>query len=459
MKTLDVSLIKEAVYNLCVNANVYLPQDVYQKLKMAYNKASSKIMWANILENARVAAETKRPLCQDTGNVIIFMSIGQDVHIEGGELAEAVNGAVEKAYKENYFRKSIVKNAIFDRGNTGSNTPCVLHTEIVSGDSVQISVLIKGAGSENKSKAEMLLPTSSLEEIKEFVAAKVLESGINSCPPLYIGVGFGGTIDTASLLAKKALLEGEKTQEIKDFALDIKNIINQKAPEEFEGNYVLDLNIITVPTHIACLPVGVSINCHSMRKASCVIENSNIEYLDIYPEYEKFDIENVSGIKINTAQKDEIRNLKQGENVLLSGRIYVARDAAHKRLKQMIDKNERLPFEIKDSIIFYAGPCPPKEGEKIGPIGPTTASRMDKFAVEFYDKGLLATIGKGERGKDIQSAIVKNNAVYFTLQGGIASLIASKVKSSNIIAFEDLGAEAIYELEVQYLPLRVEISG
>lgn len=458
MKTLDVSLIKEAVYNLCVNANVYLPQDVYQKLKAAYNKASSKTMWANILENARVAAETKRPLCQDTGNVIIFMSIGQDVHIEGGELTQAVNEAVEKAYKENYFRKSIVKNAVFDRENTGSNTPCVLHTEIVSGDSVQISVLIKGAGSENKSKAEMLLPTSSLDEIKEFVAEKVIESGMNSCPPLYIGVGLGGTIDTASLLAKKALISGEKRKDVEVFASDIKNIINQKSPEEFEGNYVIDLNVITAPTHIACLPVGISINCHSMRKASCVIKNSSIEYLDIYPQYEKFDIENVSDVKIHTSQTGKIRNLKQGDNISLSGKIYVARDAAHKRLKQMIDKNEKLPFDLKDNIIFYAGPCPPKEGEMIGPIGPTTASRMDKYAVEFYDRGLLATIGKGERSESVHISIVRNNAVYFTLQGGIASLIASKVKSSKIIAFEDLGAEAIYELEVQDLPLKVEIS-
>ena len=458
MEILDVSLIKEAVYNLCVNANLYLPQDVYQKLKEAYNKASSKTMWANILENARVAAEKKRPLCQDTGNVIVFMSIGQDVHIEGGDLQKAVNEAVSKAYTENFFRKSIVKNAVFDRGNTGSNTPCSIHTEIVSGDSVKISVLIKGAGSENKSKAEMLLPTSSIEEIKEFVAAKVIESGMNSCPPLYIGVGLGGTIDAASLLAKKALIEGEKTQQAEDLASDIKNIINQQAPEEFEGNYVLDLNVITVPTHIACLPVGVSINCHSMRKASCIIKNSNIEYLDIYPDYKKFDDDNVSELKIHTSQKEDIRNLKQGDNILLSGKIYVARDAAHKRLKQMIDDNAELPFEIKDSIIFYAGPCPPKDGEIIGPIGPTTSSRMDKYAVEFYNKGLLATIGKGERGKDVQSAIIKNNAIYFSLQGGIASLIATKIINSKIIAFDDLGAEAVYELEVQDLPLKVEIS-
>lgn len=459
MKTLNVSLIKDAVYNLCVNANVYLPKDVYQKLKEAYASASSKTMWANILENARVAAEKKRPLCQDTGNVIVFLSVGQDVYIEGGDLNGAINEAVEKAYKENYFRKSIVKNAVFDRKNTGSNTPCSIHTEIVAGDSVEISVLLKGAGSENKSKAEMLLPTSSLEEVKEFIASKILESGMNSCPPLYIGIGLGGTLDTASLLAKKALIEGEKSEEAKSFASEIKNIINQKAPQEFEGNYVLDLNIITAPTHIACLPVGVSINCHSMRKASCVIKNSKVECLDKYPTYEKFDVDNAQGVKIHTSQKEVIKNLKQGENIFLSGTIYVARDAAHKRLKQMIDNNDKLPFEIEDNIIFYAGPCPPANNEKIGPVGPTTASRMDKYAVEFYDKGLLATIGKGERSDDVKAAIKRNKAVYFSLQGGIASLIVSKVKSSKIIAFEDLGAEAVYELEVQNLPLKVEIAG
>lgn len=458
MEILEVSLIKDAVYNLCVNANVYLPQDVYQKIKNAYEKSSSKNMWANILENARIAAFNKRPLCQDTGNVIIFMSIGQDVHIKGGNLQEAVDTAVRKAYTENYFRKSIVKNAVFDRTNTSSNTPCVLHTEIVSGDSVQISVLIKGAGSENKSKAEMLLPTSSLDEIKEFVASKVIESGYNSCPPLFIGVGFGGTIDTASLLAKKALIAGDLSQDSIALASEIKELINKKAPKEFEENYVLDLNILTSPTHIACLPVGISINCHSMRKASCIIQNNNIKYLDSYPDYEKFDVNNFLGERINTSQIEKIRSLKTGDNVLLSGIIYVARDAAHKRLKQMLDNNSELPFVIKDSIIFYAGPCPPKEDEKTGPIGPTTASRMDKYASEFYDRGLLATIGKGGRTKDVEAAIKRNNAVYFSLQGGIASLIASKVVSSEIIAFEDLGAEAVYKLEVQDLPLKVEVA-
>ena len=221
----------------------------------------------------------------------------------------------------------------------------------------------------------------------------------------------------------------------------------------------MDLNILSEQTHIACLPVAVTINCHSSRESSCIIDSRGIEFLN--DEYDFFDVnENGfdSDIKLESSEIEKIRNLQKGSNILLSGDVFVARDAAHKRLFELIEKKQELPFNIKDAIIFYAGPCPSAPGEIIGPIGPTTASRMDKFSDKLYDMGLLATIGKGERDNATRKSIISNSGIYFTVPGGVASLLAQKIVSCEVIAFDDLGAEAIYKLKVQDLPLKVEIS-
>lgn len=462
MIKINTDLIKEAVYKLCLEANTRLDKKSYEKILNAYNTTSDenlKTTFKYILKNAKKAFENKTALCQDTGQVIVFLTIGQNVFIEGEDLYNAINSAVERSYRENFFRKSTVKDALCDRTNTNTNTPVIIHTEIISGDEVRIEILIKGAGSENKSKSKMLLPTASKEDIKQFVAKSVIESGLSSCPPLFVGIGIGGTADKSAYLAKKALLKGDEKKEIKVFAEDIKEFINENSPADFPENYVLELNIISSPTHIACLPISVSINCHSSRKAGCIIKEGKIFY-DI-EDYAFIDpkINNANNSKkLNTSQTEEIQNLKEGDNILLSGELYIARDAAHKRIIELIEKKQKLPIEIKDKIIFYAGPCPAKPGTIIGPVGPTTASRMDNYAETLYNMGLLATIGKGERSENLKKIIRKNNGIYFTLTGGIASLISEKITKCNTIAFEELGAEAIYKIQVKNFPLKIEVS-
>lgn len=463
MAIIDTKIIKEAVYKLCYDANVSLNNRVYSKILNAYNSVKNqdvKMIYSSILKNAKIASEIQRPLCQDTGQVLVFLTIGQNVQIVGENLEETINTAVESCYVDNFFRKSVVKDALFSRINTKTNTPAVIYTEIVSGSELKIDILIKGAGSENKSKASMLLPTSSREDIKKYISDCVLDSGTNSCPPLFIGVGIGATFDKASLLAKKALLiDPGENEELNSFAEEIKDYINEKAPKEFSQAYVLDVNIITAQTHIACLPVSVCINCHSSREASCIIRNNNeISYLnEKYDFIETKDDSFIDLQEVHTSEFERIRNLKKDDQILLTGEIIVARDAAHARLIELIENHDELPIEIKDKIILYAGPCPSAPGEIIGPIGPTTSSRMDRFAPILYEKGLLATIGKGERNNEVCDSIKKNSAVYFTVTGGIASLLATRVKKSEVIAFEDLGAEAIYRLEVDKLPVKVSL--
>ena len=451
MSKISTETIKEAVYKLCFEANTCLDEKIYSKILNAYNNTNDKVL-KSILQNAKVAYEKKLPLCQDTGQVIVFIEIGQDVQLQGEFLENAINSAIEKCYIENFFRKSIVENAVFNRTNTTTNTPAIIYTKIVEGDSIKIDILIKGAGSENKSELEMMLPTASKQEIIKCCSELILSAGKNACPPMFIGIGIGGTADKATILSKQALTKETHTKEELSLAEKIKNSVNSKTQQ----NYVLDVKILTTSTHIACMPVAITINCHSDRISSCTINEIGITYHHKTPCFINFEAEKECLKEVYTNDIETIRSLKQGEEILLSGKIYIARDMAHKRLKSMIDKGEQLPFEIKDSIIFYAGPCPNKPNEIIGSVGPTTASRMDKYAVEFYKKGLLATIGKGERNKEVEKAIKNNNAKYFTVTGGIAALLSDKVKKKEIIAFGDLGAEALYSIEVKRFPVKVE---
>ena len=362
-------------------------------------------------------------------------------------IEEAINSAVEKCYIENFFRKSVVKNAVFNRDNTKTNTPAIIHTKIIQGDEINIKVLIKGAGSENKSKLEMMLPTSSQDEIVDKCSELILCAGKNACPPMIVGIGIGGTADKASILSKEVLICDNFTQEELELAEKIKNKVNEK------GNLVLDIKLKSIATHIACMPVSITINCHSDRFSSCSIKGDEIYYHHKTPNFISFE-EKEEAKEVYTNDIETIKALNIGEEVLLTGEIYVARDMAHKR---MLEAKE-LPIVIKDKIIFYAGPCPNSPDRVIGSIGPTTAGRMDKFAVELYDMGILATIGKGDRNKAVQEAIKRNNAKYFSVIGGIAALLADKVKKKEIIEYEDLGAEALYLIEVEKLPVKVELS-
>ncbi len=452
--------INEAVYNLCYKANICLDASVYNKILSASENCKeeeTKEILNTILANAQIAYKQKRPLCQDTGQVLVFLEIGQNVNIKGDFIEKTINEAVENCYQDNFFRKSVVKNAVFERTNTKTNTPAIIYTKFIEGDEINIKVLIKGGGSENKSLTKMLLPTMSEEEIISSIGDMILSAGENACPPMFVGLGFGGTMEKAAVLSKEVFFKHDFTKQETDFSEKIKKYVNEKAPKKYLNCYVLDVKTASIPTHIACLPAAITINCHSDRISCCSIKGNDIDYYHRIPEFIKTDRDNASLKEINTADIKAIRELKEGEKVLLTGEIYVARDMAHKKLKEMLNNSQTLPIEIKDKIIFYAGPCPAKPNEIIGSIGPTTAGRMDKYAVEFYNMGLLGTIGKGNRSKEVIEAIKKNNAKYFTVIGGVAALLAEKVKRSDIIAFEELGAEALYKLQVEKFPVKVEI--
>lgn len=461
MQEISTELIKEAVYNLCLKANICLNYDIYSKIFNAYENEDNveiKSRLKNILKNAKIAFEEKMPLCQDTGQVLVFLETGQDVIFTGDFIIEAINSAVLKCYGENFFRKSVVKNAVFERTNTKTNTPCIIYTKYTKEDNVKIKVLIKGAGSENKSKLKMLLPTANEDEIIQNCADMILEAGINACPPMFIGIGFGGTAEKALLLSKEALICNDFTKKEIELAKKIKLKVNEKAPDEYKNCFVLDVNLKTEQTHIACLPVGLTINCHSDRYSIAVIKDGQITYKHSIPEFREIAAEKKVIKEINTSDTAGLKSLKEGENVLLTGEIYVARDMAHKKMIELLNEGKTLPVDINNKIIFYAGPCPKPTGKISGSIGPTTAGRMDKYAIKLYKQGVFATIGKGTRSEEVKDFIKKSGKKYFVVQGGIAALLAQKVTSCEISAFEDFGAEAIYKIKVDKLPVKTEIA-
>ncbi len=418
----DTKIIYEAVYNLLEEANTNLPGCVYKNLSTKnYNGKE------NILKNAYLAQNTKRPLCQDTGQVVIFLEVGQDVIFSGKYIEDEINRAVSDCYKDKFYRKSTVEDAIFNRENRGDNTPAIIHTKIIKGDEINILLGIKGGGSENMTTLKMFNPTTEFEEIIAFAKECAINAGENACPPMCIGIGAGGCAETAALLAKKALFDGA--------VLDI------EMPSTFETR------ILTAPTHIASLPVCINLSCHSLRHASAKISGGKIIYKSDIVKYKDVETK-INAREIYTDDVESLNSLQNGEEILLSGVIFTARDAAHKRMAEIIEANEILPFDLANKIIFYAGPCPAKDGEIIGPVGPTTSKRMDKFAPLLYNKGIIATIGKGDR------TIKGLNKLYFKAQGGIACVLQKCVKKCELVCFEDLGAEAVYRLEIEKMPLR-----
>ncbi len=451
----DANTISKAVYTLCQKANCSYPQDLYNLLYKKYlNSDGLKHQkYYYILKNIEMSNEKQRPLCQDTGQVIVFVEIGSNVHITGLSIEKTINAAVEKAYKDNFFRKSTVKNAIFDRRNTSTNTPAIIYTEISEKDpdTIRLKLMVKGAGSENYSTIKMFKPTSEKKEIFEFIKDSVISAGEKSCPPLCLGVGIGATMDKAAVLSKKAFFNTNETVEEKAFCEELKKYLK---------NYnldILNIKIITTATHIACLPVALTINCHSTRHCECVIKENSIEFTDDDLEVKAIEYTDENQIEINTEDIQSIKKLKKGMRILLTGQIYTARDAAHEKMAEYEKEHGAMPFDIKDKIIFYAGPCPPAPNEIIGPVGPTTSVRMDKFSEVMYSKGLAATIGKGERTAETENIIQKYNGKYFTAQGGVACLLADCIKKSEIIAFEELGTEAVRKLYVEKFPVTVEI--
>ena len=442
------SLITEAVSYLCKKAAYFLPEDIYEAIKELSGQDIDEI-----LLNASIAAQTQRPICQDTGIVVVFLEIGKDVHIEGDLPQTAVNKGVEKAYTEGFLRKSVVQEPIFNRENTRTNAPAVIHTEIVPGNTIKITIAPKGAGSENKSAVKMLTPADGEQGIIDFVIETVKRAGMSSCPPLYVGIGVGGTMEYAGILAKKALLQ--KVTPSGGFRLRLFEALKKT------GIKVFAVNVETYPCHIASLPVAVNLNCHASRHAEITLDENTVIPQKLEAEYQIPAKEiDYSGYKIISLplKKEDIESLKAGDKVLLTGEIYTARDAAHKKFIEALEQGESLPVDLKDQIIYYTGPCPAIEGEVIGPAGPTTSGRMDKYTPTLLELGLKGMIGKGERSPEVIESIKQNKAVYFTATGGVACLLARQIKTSQVVAYPELGAEAVYRLEVQDFPVTVCID-
>ena len=515
IKVITSDQITEAVFNLCNQANIYIPKDIYNAILESYHKEESPrskyILW-QILENVRLASTSRRPICQDTGMVVAFVEIGQNAYIDGDLLEVAINKGVEKSYRENCFRKSIVDEPIFSRTNTGNNTPAIIHTKIVSGNAIKIEISVKGCGSENMSAARMLKPSSGVEGIIDFVLETVKNAGANPCPPIRLGIGIGGTLEHSALLSKKALLKPIRSEDfllnlcyagIQATKVSMRNATDayfpntpsvQNIPSDVElwnptaysdkiakleleilkkvnklnigpsglggSTTVFGVNILSYPTHIAALPVTVNINCHASRHASAKIHESKIEYNFDNFQYDFASVsESNDKVKIlNTDDIEGIRALKIGDIVHLNGYIYTARDAAHKKLVECINKGEDFPIDIKDKIIYYVGPCPPKENEIIGPSGPTTSTRMDKYAPILMEYGLLGSIGKGQRLETVVKSIKENKSIYFCATGGAACLLQEKIKEAQVVAYPELGPEAIYKLKIENFPVIAAID-
>ena len=465
MKTvINSNVIYETVKHLCVIANTKLPYEEYQALNNLYDNEyhlPAKNVLSQILQNAMIASDTKRPLCQDTGFVTVFADIGQDVLIEGEPFCDVINKAVSSVYNEKFYRKSIVSDPLFERCNTNNNVPVVIHTKLVDGNDINLILSVKGGGCENISVSKMLTPAQGIDGVKEFVIETVKNAGSKPCPPIKIGIGIGSNFEGAAILSKRALLVQKNSENLQYASLE-KEILEKINALDIGAmglggmSTCFGVNILYEPCHMASLPVAISISCHSSRHAAATIKANDVEYYVTEYDFIK-DFSSVQNSKIlNVNDIDGIRNLQIGENILLSGKIFTARDAAHKKFEQLIKEGKSLPIDIKNAVIFYAGPCPAAEDEVIGPIGPTTSSRMDKYASILYENGLLATIGKGERSDEVISSMKKFGGRYFCLTGGVASLLKTCVKSANIVAYPELGAEAVYELEVEKLPAIVK---
>ena len=457
----------------------YHPQDYIEALGAAYSLEESpaaKDAIAQILTNSRMCAEGKRPLCQDTGIVVAFVKVGMKVQFEGHlTVEEMVNEGVRRAYllPENKLRASIVIDPAGARKNTRDNTPAVTHIEMVRGDKVQVTVAAKGGGSENKAKLAMLNPNDS---IVDWVLEVVPQMGAGWCPPGMLGIGVGGSAEKAMLLAKESLMQPINMHELK--ARGAQNKLEELRLEIYEKvnnlgigaqglgglTTVLDVKILDYPTHAASLPVAIIPNCAATRHVHFELDGSGVAELappdlNTYPDVHWQASPNAKRVNLDTISKAEIASWKAGETLLLNGKLLTGRDAAHKRIAGMLAKGEKLPVDFSNRFIYYVGPVDAVRDEAVGPAGPTTATRMDDYTETMLGQtGLIGMVGKAERGEAAIQVIAKHHAVYLTAVGGAAYLVSKAIKKSRVIAFEDLGMEAIYEFEVVDMPVTVAVS-
>ena len=467
--------------------STYHPPDFIAHLARAYEREqgpAAKDAIAQILTNSRMSAEGRRPMCQDTGIVNVFLDVGMDVRWEGfgnGSLDDAVNEGVSRAYldPDNTLRGSVLADPLFTRKNTQDNTPAVIHTRLVPGNQLDITVAAKGGGSENKSKFVMLNPSDS---IVDWVLKTVPTMGAGWCPPGMLGIGIGGTAEKAMLLAKESLMEPldmfdllkrgpkSKLEEMRIELFEKVNALGIGAQGLGGLSTVLDVKIALYPTHAAGKPVAMIPNCAATRHAHFVLDGSGPAYidppsLDLWPDVRwQPDYNKSRKVNLDTLTKAEVAAWKPGETLLLSGKMLTGRDAAHKRIQDMLEAQakgggEKLPVDFTNRVIYYVGPVDPVRDEVVGPAGPTTATRMDKFTEMMLSQtGLIGMIGKAERGPAGIEAIKKHKSAYLMAVGGAAYLVAKAIKKSTVLGFADLGMEAIYEFDVRDMPVTVAVS-
>jgi len=459
----------------------YHPADYIAHLARAYEREQSpaaKDAIAQILTNSRMSATGHRPICQDTGIVNVFVKMGMDARLEGftGTLDDAINEGVRQGYQnpDNPLRASVVADPQFDRKNTKDNTPAVIHLELVMGHTLEVTVAAKGGGSENKSRMVMLNPSDS---IVDWVLETVPTMGAGWCPPGMLGIGIGGTAERAVLLAKQALMEDidmyellqrgpqNKTEELRIELYEKVNALGIGAQGLGGLTTVLDVKINMFPTHAAGKPVAMIPNCAATRHAHFVMDGSGPVYLDppsldLWPNVQWTpDYQQSRKVDLDTLSKNEIATWKAGDTLLLSGKMLTGRDAAHKRIQDMLARGEPLPVDFTNRTIYYVGPVDPVRDEAVGPAGPTTATRMDKFTeMMLAQTGLIAMIGKSERGPQAIEAIRKHNSAYLMAVGGAAYLVSKAIKTARVVGFADLGMEAIYEFDVVDMPVTVAVD-
>ena len=470
----------ESIHSSLQYISYYHSPDFIKAMVLAYEKEtnlSAKNAISQILINSKMCALGKRPLCQDTGIVNVFIEVGMDVQWEAElSLEDMVNEGVRRAYNDpdNRLRASIVSDPLFSRKNTKDNTPAVIHTKLVQGDTLEITVAAKGCGSENKAKFIVLNPDDNLTD---WVLKTIPKMGAGWCPPGMIGIGVGGTAEKAMLMAKSVLMEPIDINQIKDksehteietLRIDLFNKINELGigAQGLGGlTTVLDVKIKDYPTHAASLPVAMIPNCAATRHVHFTLDGTGVAELpevdmNLYPDLE-MDVSKYTKVDLNTLTQSQMQTWNIGDTLLLSGTIITGRDAAHKRLKRMIDSGEGLPKGVNfdNRFIYYVGPVDPVGDEVIGPAGPTTATRMDKFTdMMLENTGILGMIGKAERGESAIKSIKKHKASYLIAVGGAAYLISKSIKKAKIVAFEEMGMEAIYELEVKDMPVTVAVD-
>ncbi|OGA80280.1 MAG: fumarate hydratase [Burkholderiales bacterium RIFCSPHIGHO2_01_FULL_63_240] len=482
MTTIRHDDLVESVAAALQYISYYHPADYIAHLARAYEREESpaaKDAIAQILTNSRMCAEGHRPICQDTGIVNVFLKIGMGVKWEGfgaRSIQDAVDEGVRRGYNnpDNKLRASVLSDPIFERKNTKDNTPAVVFMELVPGDTVDVTVAAKGGGSENKSKVYMLNPS---DNIVDWVLKTVPTMGAGWCPPGMLGIGVGGTAEKAALLAKESLMDdidmyellergpSNKLEELRIELYEKVNALGIGAQGLGGLTTVLDVKIKTYPTHAASKPIAMIPNCAATRHAHFVMDGSGPVYLDppsldLWPNVHWApDYNKSKRVDLNTLTKEEVASWKPGQTLLLNGKMLTGRDAAHKRIQDMLAKGEKLPVDFTNRVIYYVGPVDPVRDEVVGPAGPTTATRMDKFTDMMLEKtGLISMVGKAERGPAAIEAIKKHKSAYLMAVGGSAYLVSKAIKAAKVVGFEDLGMEAIYEFDVVDMPVTVAVD-